>query len=138
MQSFISGLKAVNESTILHGHASEGLLKMDLDEMKEMLSRRPPVTHPVLRTHPEIGRKTLYVNHSFTKRILGLPEDASRQLLDFLCCRAEVPEYQCRFRWRKNSIAFWDNRATQHYAVADYFPHTRIMHRITICGDEPY
>jgi taurine dioxygenase len=67
-----------------------------------------------------------------------LPEDASRRLLDFLCSRAEVPEYQCRFRWRRNSIAFWDNRAAQHYAVADYYPQTRIMHRITICGDEPY
>jgi len=138
MQSFISGLRAVNEFTKLYGHACEGLLKMDLDEMKEMLARRPPVVQPVVRTHPETGRKALYVNHFFTKRILGLPEDASRQLLDFLCSRAEVPEYQCRFRWCRNSIAFWDNRAAQHYAVADYYPQTRIMHRITICGDEPY
>ena len=67
-----------------------------------------------------------------------MPEDASRQLLDFLCSRAEVPEYQCRLRWRKNSIAFWDNRRVEHYAVADYYPKKRIMHRITICGDEPY
>jgi taurine dioxygenase len=138
IQSFICGLKAVNEFTKLYGHACEGLLKMDLDEMKAMLVRRPSVVQPVVRTHPETGRKALYVNHFFTRRILGMPEDASRHLLDFLCCRAEVPEYQCRFRWRKNSIAFWDNRRVQHYAVADYYPKKRIMHRITICGDEPY
>ncbi len=138
MQSFISRLKAVNEFTKLYGHGCEGLLKMDLDEMKEMLVRRPPTVQPVVRTHPETGRKALYVNHFFTKRILGMPEDASRHLLNFLCSRAEVPEYQCRFRWRKNSIAFWDNRAAQHYAVADYYPQKRVMHRITICGDDPY
>jgi taurine dioxygenase len=138
MQLFVSGLRAVNEFTKLYGHACKGLLRMDLDEMKQMLARRPPVTQPVVRTHPETGRKALYVNHFFTKRILGLPEDASRQLLDYLCRRAEIPEYQCRFRWRRNSIAFWDNRAVQHYAVADYYPQKRVMHRITICGDEPH
>ncbi len=138
LQSFISGLRAVNEFTKLYGHACEGLLRMELDEMKQMLVRRPPVTQPVVRTHPETGRKALYVNQFFTRRIVGMPEEASRRLLDYLCSRAEVPEYQCRFRWRQNSIAFWDNRAVQHYAVADYYPRKRIMHRITILGDEAF
>lgn len=79
MQSFLSGLRAVNEFTKLYGHACEGLLRMDLDEMKQMLARRPPMIQPVVRTHPETGRKALYVNHFFTKRIMGMPEDASRK-----------------------------------------------------------
>jgi taurine dioxygenase len=98
----------------------------------------PPVEHPVVRTHPETGRKTLYVNRSFTQSIVGLDPDESSRLLDYLYLQATYPEYQVRFRWTPGAIAFWDNRSTQHYAVSDYYPQRRVMERITIIGDRPY
>lgn len=98
----------------------------------------PPVEHPVVRTHPETGRRMLFVNASFTTRIAGLPQEESDRLLRLLFQQAHVPEYQVRFRWQAGDIAFWDNRATQHYAVADYGTHRRIAERVAIAGDRPY
>ena len=98
----------------------------------------PPVEHPVVRTHPETGRRTLYVNQAFTQHIVGLEADESADLLAMLYNRAAFPEYQCRFRWKAGDIAFWDNRSTQHYAASDYFPQRRVMERITIVGDRPF
>lgn len=97
----------------------------------------PKVEHPVVRTHPVTGRKALYVNAAFTQSIVGLEPDESDALLKGLYAQAAIPEYQCRFRWRKNSIAFWDNRACQHYAASDYFPAVRRMERVTVVGDRP-
>jgi taurine dioxygenase len=97
----------------------------------------PKVEHPVVRTHPETGRKALYVNAAFTQHIVGLERDESATLLKHLYAQASVPEYQCRFRWTEGSIAFWDNRACQHYAVSDYWPAVRRMERVTIIGDRP-
>ena len=91
-----------------------------------------------MRTHPETGRKTLYVNAAFTQHIVGLDPDESEELLDYLYRQAAFPEYQCRFRWGPGDVAFWDNRATQHYAASDYYPQRRVMERITIVGDRPY
>jgi taurine dioxygenase len=98
----------------------------------------PPQRHPVVRTHPETGERGLYVNTVFTTHIEGLSERESDWLLDHLCAQAAIPEYQCRFRWRENSIAFWDNRACQHYAVGDYAPAMRHMERVTFVGDKPF
>ena len=98
----------------------------------------PAVQHPIVRTHPETGRKTLFVNRAFTQHIVGLEPDESRALLDFLYAQATFPEYQCRFRWQAGDVAFWDNRSTQHYASSDYFPQRRVMERITVIGDRPY
>jgi taurine dioxygenase len=97
----------------------------------------PAVDHPVVRAHPETGRKTLYVNQAFTQHIVGLDPEDSRDLLGYLYNQAAFPEYQCRFRWSVGDVAFWDNRSTQHYAVSDYFPQRRVMERITIVGDRP-
>lgn len=97
----------------------------------------PPVKHPAVRTHPVSGRKALYVNQIFTRSIDGLDPDQSDKLLRELFLTAWNPDIQCRFRWRKNSVAFWDNRAAQHYAAADYWPNTRKMDRVTIQGDVP-
>jgi taurine dioxygenase len=97
----------------------------------------PAVVHPVVRRHPETGRRTLFVNRIFTTRIVGMDEGESDELLDLLCRQADYPEYQCRFRWTPGAVAIWDNRATQHYANSDYFPHTRVMERIAIAGDRP-
>lgn len=105
---------------------------------EDLHARFPPVEHPVVRTHPETGRQVLYVNTAFTDRINGLSRAESDALLAHLYRQASVPEFQCRFRWAENSIAFWDNRACQHYAASDYFPAVRIMERVTVAGDRPF
>ncbi len=106
------------------------------DEKRAQIARDyPPVSHPVVRTHPETGEKILYVNHTFTTRILGIPEEESDALLRLLYDRIKVPEYQVRFRWSPNAIAIWDNRSTQHYAVGDYWPADRALERVTVSGD---
>lgn len=98
----------------------------------------PPVEHPVVRVHPETGRRMLFVNTSFTTRITGMDRDESDRLLRFLFQQAHVPEYQVRFRWQPGDIAFWDNRATQHYAVGDYGSDRRVAERVAIEGDRPF
>lgn len=97
----------------------------------------PNPHHPVVRTHPVSGRKSIYVNLAFTKEIVGWDPDESERMLKHLYAQAAIPEYQCRFSWAPNSIAFWDNRSAQHYAVADYWPERRVMERVTVCGDTP-
>ncbi|WP_308013449.1 TauD/TfdA dioxygenase family protein [Streptomyces beigongshangae] len=98
----------------------------------------PPVEHPVVRRHPETGRRMLFVNTSFTTRITGMERAESDRLLRLLFQQAHVPEFQVRFRWQRGDVAFWDNRATQHYAVNDYAPHRRVAERVAIAGDRPF
>ena len=98
----------------------------------------PPSVHPVVRTHPVSGRKSIYVNRVFTRRIVDMEPQASAVLLQKLYLQAWIPDYQCRFRWRPNSFAFWDNRSAQHYAAADYWPARRAMERVTVQGERPY
>ena len=97
----------------------------------------PVAVHPVIATHPSTGRKTIYVNSVFTTRINELTEAESKAVLELLFAHVQRPEFQCRFRWQRNSIAFWDNRAVQHYAVWDYYPAVRSGMRVTIRGDRP-
>ena len=101
----------------------------------ELAEAFPPVRHPVVRIHPETGEKVLYVNYTFTTRIIGLPEEESDTLLRLLFDRIKVPEYQVRFSWTPNAIGIWDNRSTQHYAVGDYWPAVRVLERVTVAGD---
>jgi taurine dioxygenase len=108
-----------------------------ISDRDEFLRQCPDPEHPVVRSHPKTGNKSLYVNTAFTRRIIGMSKTESDELLTKLYQQAAIPEYQCRFRWQTNSVAFWDNRCTQHYAVADFFPNRRIVERITICGDVP-
>ncbi len=98
----------------------------------------PRAEHPVVRTHPVTGKKALFVNGNFTTRINGLSKLESDALLQMLCRHAETPEFQCRFRWQPNSVAFWDNRCAQHHAMWDYFPQRRHGYRVTIEGDKPF
>ncbi len=106
------------------------------EEKRAQLARDfPPVRHPVVRSHPETGEKILYVNYTFTSRIIGLPEEEGDSLLRLLFDRIKVPEYQVRFRWTPNAIGIWDNRSTQHYAVGDYWPEYRLLERVTVSGD---
>ncbi len=110
-----------------------------VDELKALqwsMDKVPPAEHPVVCTHPESGRKILYVNQNFTAYLKDMHEHESTALLDMLNSHINLPEYQCRFRWRPNSIAMWDNRRTQHYAVGDY-TEMRRMHRVTVCGPQP-
>lgn len=92
---------------------------------------------PIFRTHPETGRKCLFVNGNFTTRLAGLSEADSAPILGRLYQHATAPEFCCRFRWKKGSVAFWDNRCVQHYAVNDYAGQRRVMHRVTVMGDRP-
>lgn len=108
------------------------------DEIEAFNAQYPNPEHPVIRTHPDTGRQSIYVNRAFTKYIVGMEPDESDRLLDILYRQAAIPEYQCRFRWAENSIAFWDNRACQHYAASDYWPQVRRVERVTIIGDTPY
>ena len=98
----------------------------------------PFAEHPVIRTHPETGRKALFVNRMFTTRLVQLGQRESDAMLEMLFRHIESPEFQCRFRWQPNSLAFWDNRCTQHLALWDYFPQRRYGHRVTIAGDRPF
>ena len=98
----------------------------------------PPVEHPVVRTHPETGRRMLFVNTSFTTHITGMDRDESDRLLRLLFQQAHVPEYQVRWRWQAGDVAFWDNRATQHYAVGDYGTERRVAERVAVEGDRPF
>ena len=95
----------------------------------------PAVRHPIVRKHPETGEKILYVNYTFTTRIVDIDEGESASLLSYLFDRIKVPEYQVRFRWSPNALGIWDNRSTQHYAVGDYWPADRILERVTVAGD---
>ena len=132
MKERIDGLTALHDFTRVFGlFATRGA-------RAEMREEHPPEEHPVVRTHPETGRKGIYVNGAFTERIVGMGDDESQQLLELLYRQASIPEYQCRLRWRPDTIAFWDNRATQHYAVSDYWPNVRVMERVTVAGDRPY
>ena len=132
----IEGRAAVHDFAYFRaGMRKRGMSEADIDAFNRQY---PKVEHPVVRTHPETGRKGLYVNAGFTQHIVGMDEQESKSLLRHLYAQAAVPEYQCRFRWRKNSIAFWDNRSSQHYAASDYWPAVRCMERVTIVGDRPY
>jgi len=132
----------INGRTAIHDFAPfrKGLRKQGKSEaeIEAFNERYPPAEHPVVRTHPETGRKALYVNAAFTQNIVDMEPEESTRLLKHLYVQSAIPEYQCRFRWSVNALAFWDNRASQHYAVSDYWPAVRRMERVTIIGDRPW
>ena len=137
LQRFLDGLTAqhsVAKSFPAERWQSDPAFKERYDRA---VAKHPPVTHPVVRTHPVSGRKGLFVNEGFTTHINELSPSESAQTLDFLYRHVTKPEFFIRWHWRVNDIAFWDNRITQHYAVADYLPERRTMHRATVIGDRP-
>ena len=135
LRSFLDGLTAVHIS-------GKGRTQKTRDEMMkqgsvglkgdELTSR-----HPVVRTHPETGRKALYVNGAHTSHFEGMTEEESQPILEFLYRHQVKSEFTCRFRWEKGSVAFWDNRCTQHNPINDYHGFRRLMHRITLAGEKP-
>jgi taurine dioxygenase len=129
MRGFLSGLTAIHDGARNYeGRATAS----------ERRPEYPRAEHPVVRTHPVTGRQVLFVNRMFTTRIVQLKRNESDALLELLYRHLENPEFQCRFRWQPNSVAFWDNRCVQHQALWDYYPHRRYGHRVTIAGDAPF
>jgi taurine dioxygenase len=127
----VDGLRAVHDITKpMRKALAAGHTTLDLAEMQQ---RWPPIEHPVVVTHPETGRRGLFVNRNSTTRIVGLSERENDALLPFLLDHVRSPEFQCRFHWEVGSMAFWYNRCVQHYAVADY-TERRVMHRVTVDG----
>jgi len=131
MKEKIDGLTAVHDIARVFAKR----LKKTPDELHDLY---PPMEHPVVRTHPETKQRALYVNAAFTSHIKDMAAEESAALLKELYLTAWNPEVQCRFRWEVGSMAFWDNRASQHFAASDYFPQVRAMERVTIAGDQPY
>ena len=135
-KALIQDLEAVHDNeNFLRAMAKRGASEAEIEARRAQF---PPSTHPVVRTHPISGRKSLYVNRAFTRAIVDMEPAESDVLLQKLFLQAWIPDFQCRFRWEVNSLAFWDNRAAQHYAAADYWPERREMERVTIVGDTPF
>jgi taurine dioxygenase len=135
LRRMLEGVVAVNSSTKADASRTrEDLVKKDgrEDARAEYLAE-----HPAVRTHPETGRKALYVNVAHTVGFKDMTEEESAPLLSYLFRHQVQPELTCRFRWQVGSLAFWDNRCAQHNAVNDYHGHRRVMHRITLAGDRP-
>jgi taurine dioxygenase len=124
----IAGLTAVHDIVKSYGG------RVGPEKIAEIRKEHPPQEHPIVRRHPVTGEETLYVNHVFTTHIVGLEPAESDALLAILWDQIKIPEHHVRFRWTPHAIAFWDNDATQHYAVAEYYPALRIMERVTLSG----
>ena len=130
MQRLLSDLEAEHDGGLFAAVADES--------QRKELEKNQATTHPVIRTHPETDRKVIYVNSTFTKKLVGMKRAESAALLSFLYTHIASGEFQCRFRWRTNSLVIWDNRCTQHRVVTDDIRAHRRVERVTIIGDEPY
>jgi taurine dioxygenase len=135
-QTFLDGLTALHNIEKSFPESRWGQAE-DRARFEEAKRKNPPVVHPVVRVHPESGRKGLFVNEGFTTRIIELSQTESDAVLRQLFAHVAKPEFTIRWKWKDGDVAFWDNRLTQHYAQVDYLPHRRIMHRATILGDKP-
>jgi taurine dioxygenase len=135
MQGLIDGLEAVHDFKPFRTLFTQS--EAHRKRLHELEDQYPQVMHPVVRIHPVTGVKVLFVNPQFTIGIHGMKADESRALLDVLFRQASVPEYQLRLEWRRHTVALWDNRLVQHYAVHDYYPQRRRLERVTIQGDRP-
>ncbi len=135
LRHLLDGLVAVNSS------AKADVTKTREDRIRDGAradaKREYVAEHPVVRTHPETGRKALYVNGGHTVRFKNMTEEESAPLLQYLFAHQQHPEFTCRFRWEVGSIAFWDNRCTQHNPINDYHGFRRVMHRVTLAGEKP-
>ena len=137
MRDFLAGLEAVHDYTYAFPPTGLAGSAAGREKWEKGARENPPVTHPVVRTHPETGEPALFVNSVFTSRIKGLRREESRALMEFLNRHVQQPEFLVRWRWTPGTLAFWDNRCTQHYAVNDYLPARRVMRRATVLGDRP-
>ncbi|WP_149537383.1 TauD/TfdA dioxygenase family protein [Siccirubricoccus phaeus] len=137
MKRMLEGLRAVHSDRRVAGPQA-GMNARRSTKVREDAEWRETISlHPVVRTHPETGRKMLFVNHSYTVGFEGMSEAESRPLLHYLMEHGHRPEFTCRFQWRTGSVAFWDNRAVKHIALNDTGPQRRVMRRVQIAGDVP-
>ncbi len=130
-RELVDGLTVTHDFVRAFGH------NMPEERKAEIRELYPEVEHPAVITHEGTGQRLLYVNQIFTTGVVGWSQEDSDALLDVLCRQASIPEYQVRFRWTPDSVAFWDNRAVQHYACSDYWPNRRVMERASIVGGRP-
>jgi len=139
MKAMLDGMTAIHSARRPYGPNAARAQEYGPSSMRFIFSEaaHAEIEHPVVRTHRETGKKALYVNRTFTLRFKDMTEEESAPLLHYLCDHAVRPEFTCRFRWRPNSIAFWDNRCVQHNPVNDYHGFRRVMLRITLQGDKP-
>jgi len=135
MQDFLGGLTAIHD--FRHGFKESLAEPGGAERLAQAVAENPPVAHPLIRTHPESGKRSIYVNALFTTHIEELSPLESRSLLDFLYRHIVTEEFTVRLNWQPDTIAIWDNRSTQHKPVNDYFPQPRRLHRVTIKGDQP-
>ncbi len=131
-KDYLEGLEAIHDIVITTGGVSVG----DADYIKSALKKVGSAVHKVIETHPISGLKYLNVNQSFTRNIVNESQGPSDHILQFLFQHISKPEFQVRFHWEDNSVAIWDNRITQHYAICDYLPNFRHMNRITVINDK--
>ena len=131
MKERLDGLQAAHDYTLAFGSF------VDDSKKAEMREQYPVVHHPIVRTHPETGRKLLFVNAYFTSHVVDMDENEGNRLLRYLISRASIMEYQYRVSWEPDQVTLWDNRIVQHYALSDYYPDVRIMERASIVGDRP-
>ena len=136
MRRLLDGMSAVNSADKSDAAATRADRRRD--RPRDAGKTVTVAEHPIVRTHPETGRKALYVNPGHTVRISGFSEAESAPMLEYLYRHQTKPEFSCRFRWRRDSLAFWDNRAAQHYPLNDYHGHRRALQRITLAGDRPH
>jgi taurine dioxygenase len=137
--------KIIVDKNALHTSNGSNFFVDDFSEMESngKIGEKYSNEHPIVRTHPETGKKILYVNPTYTKKIMGLSKKDSNNLLERIFRHQEKLDLSCRFKWTENAVAILDNRCTQHYAIADFYPgrglgHERVMDRIAIVGDQPY
>ena len=135
MRAFLTPLKAVND--FRQGFRESLAEPGGAERLAPAIAENPPVEHPLVRTHPESGRKAIYANELFTTKIVGLPSKESDALLAFLYQHVVAVEHTVRLSWEPGTVAIWDNRSTQHKPINDFLPRHRLMHRVTLTGDKP-
>ncbi|WP_213878376.1 taurine dioxygenase [Pseudomonas sp. dw_358] len=138
LRHLLDGLTATHDFTQSFPLQRFGSTAEDLARYEATRRQHPPLSHPVIRTHPISGRKCLFVSEGFTSRINELEANESAAILKLLFAHSTRPEFTVRWQWQAGDVAFWDNRCTQHYAVDDYRPQRRVMHRATVLGDAPF
>jgi len=135
MKVLIDGLEGVNSAH--KADAAVGRIQRVSERPTGEDEFTTQAVHPIVRTHPETGRKSLYVNRGHTVKVDGFTEEESQPILEYLYTHQTRPEFSCRFRWTPGAVAFWDNRAAQHNAVNDYHGYRRVMRRVTLAGERP-
>ncbi len=136
LKEFVGRLRAVH--SFAKNFTPDRFAALGMEDRRDAIyAQNPPVSHPVARTNPATGRKALFVNQDFTSHIEGVSPRESEALLRFLFEHMSAPEFQVRWRWSAGTVAMWDNRWTQHCALADYFPARRLVRRATIAGEAP-